>query len=119
MINCASSNDIGTKLLKTLGVQSERVRKATITMEVDCALMVTVEVYAEQLDDKGELAILLKNYKLVADDGCVVPSQSSDPDFSVEPPVVCSPKPAGPANEKVRDPFTALFYRVFGNGHTH
>lgn len=63
--HAASSNADGIAILNMLGVPSERVRKAVITIDVDCAVVVEVEMYAAEPSDDGELAVVLKNYKLL------------------------------------------------------
>lgn len=117
-VHSGSSDTIGVDILEMLGVPTDSVMKATIVMEAGRPVLVTVKLHADKLDDNGDLVTMMKDYKLVAADGGEL--CGNQPDFTVTPPDVAKPpKPVGPANEKVRDPFTALFYRVFGNGHPH
>lgn len=59
------SDELCTNLLEILGVPSKNVRKAVITMEVDCLVVVDVEVYAGKLNDDGQLDVLMQSYELV------------------------------------------------------
>lgn len=65
--NASTSNVIGPALLKILGISSEKCRKATITIEAGCIVVVDVEYHGGVIDNEGlaELETVMDSYGIV------------------------------------------------------
>ena len=62
---------LSNKILKLLGVtELDRCRKATITLEANCFIMIEVEYYCFDIVDEvtNDIGIELRKYKLVLDE---------------------------------------------------
>jgi len=56
--------DRGDRLLRAIGLDTKNCRKATITIEVDSAIIIEAEFFAEEPADDGELEVLTRYYRL-------------------------------------------------------
>jgi len=63
-VNIATARGFGDRLLRALGLDTKHCRRATITIEVDSAIIVEAEFLAEEPADDGALAVITRHYKL-------------------------------------------------------